>query len=676
MRNQTFRLICTVSCLFFAALLTAQSTIPSEAQSTVHSWETYFDALVAGDEENASSWQDTYDQLCELEEHPLDVNTIQREELERFPFLTAEQIADICEYVDRYGPLRSMGELMMVESLDVARRQLLQCFLYIGEGKSTSFPSLHTIAKYGKNEWAGSVKIPFYKRKGDDTKYLGYRYKHWMRYQFTYGDYVKMGLLGAQDAGEPFGGHNPKGYDFYSFYVQVRHLGVLQQLNLGRYRASFGMGLVMSTDFSFGKTALLSNMGRSLNHVTAHSSRSSANYLQGAAATVQLFRGFTLTTLGSYRSLDATLNDDGTVSTIVTDGYHRTLKELEKKNNTTQTLGGVHANYFTNGFHVGFTGVYLHYNRRLAPDVSTLYRRYYPIGSDFANFSMDYGLTRSRYSFQGETAINRQGALATIHTANMRLASTLSVLFLHRFYSYRYTALLGNSFSDGGQVCNESGVYAGVQWAPARVFQLAVYGDYASHPWAKYRVSKPSSSFDTQATITSQWQRVLMTLRYRLRLREYDNETKTALIRHRQQQLRWTITPTDVRHWTGTLQLHGTLTDYKQRDWGYMANGELGYLPTDALKLYGQINYFHTTGYESRIYSYERDLLYSMSIPSFYDEGIRYALLARMTFWKRWTVQAKWGVTNYFHRTTIGSGDQQINASAMSDLALLVKCKF
>lgn len=28
--------------------------------------------------------------------------------------------------------------------------------------------------------------------------YLGYKYRHGVRYQFRYGDYVKMGFVGAQ----------------------------------------------------------------------------------------------------------------------------------------------------------------------------------------------------------------------------------------------------------------------------------------------------------------------------------------------------------------------------------------------------------------------------------------------------------------------------------------------
>lgn len=47
----------------------------------------------------------------------------------------------------------------------------------------------------------GMLKVPFYERKGDvmgADGYLGYKYKHGVRYQFRYGDYVKMGVVGAR----------------------------------------------------------------------------------------------------------------------------------------------------------------------------------------------------------------------------------------------------------------------------------------------------------------------------------------------------------------------------------------------------------------------------------------------------------------------------------------------
>lgn len=97
-----------------------------------------------------------------------------------------------------------MGELAMIESLDAVRRQLLYYFVYIDNEQKKTFPTIKNILKYGKNDIIATAKIPLYERKGDKNGYMGYKYKHWFRYTFKYGQYVQIGLTGSQDAGEPF----------------------------------------------------------------------------------------------------------------------------------------------------------------------------------------------------------------------------------------------------------------------------------------------------------------------------------------------------------------------------------------------------------------------------------------------------------------------------------------
>ena len=46
-----------------------------------------------------------------MAQHPVNLNTATREELERMPFLTASQVEDILFYIYRYGQLKSMKEL-------------------------------------------------------------------------------------------------------------------------------------------------------------------------------------------------------------------------------------------------------------------------------------------------------------------------------------------------------------------------------------------------------------------------------------------------------------------------------------------------------------------------------------------------------------------------------------
>ena len=473
--------------------------LSATAQEQKPSWQQLWQENMNMEDEEADELStENLELLQELAEHPIDLNRATRDDLERLPFLSAQQVMDLKEYLDRYGPMRSLSELRMVRTLDYRQLSLLPYFVFVGEVEDTvRFPKLSTIAQHGKHELTLSGRVPFYQRKGDRNGYLGYRYRHWLRYQFNYGDYVKVGLLGAQDAGEPFFAHrNTTGYDVYSYYLQIAKLGVIDQLIVGKYKVSAGMGLVLNNSFSLGKQVMLQNLGRTQNTLRVHQSRSVADYFQGAAATLHFWKPLRLTIFASYRPFDATLNDNGTAATIVTSGYHRTLTEMDKKDNTRQTTFGTHLDLRHQGMHVGATVVATHLNRTLQPKTSSVYRQFYPAGDDFLNASLDYGITRYHLAFNGETAIDENGHFATIHALSFQPAGSVSVVALHRFYSYRYATLHGHAFSEGGRVQNENGFYLGASWQPWSRLTLSGYADFVSFAWPRYRVSQPSTARD------------------------------------------------------------------------------------------------------------------------------------------------------------------------------------
>ena len=86
--------------------------------------------------------------------------------------------------------------------------------------------------------------------------------------------------------------------------------------------------------------------------------------------------------------------------------------------------------------------------------------------------------------------------------------------------------------------------------------------------------------------------------------------------------------------------------------------------------------YFHTMGYDSRLYVYERGPLYSFSFPAYYGEGLRLHLLAQVSIGRSLSLTAKLGYTRYFDRSTIGSGLQQIDGPSQTDLDLQARWKF
>ncbi len=624
----------------------------------------------------SSSWETTYNTLCELEENPMNINTATREELEDLPFLTDLDVENISEYLYLYGPMRSLAELAMIKDLDYFKRRLLFYFVYAGEEKKPLFPSLNNILKYGKHEVLATAKIPCYNRKGDVKGYMGYKYKHSIKYDFTYGDYVRFGFLGSQDSGEPFfSGKNNMGYDFYSFYLMLKKLGRIKTLAVGKYRLRFGMGLVINNNYSFGKLSMLTTLGRGGSNIYAHSSRSQANYFQGAATTVNVIKGLDVTLFASYRKFDATLNKgDSTIATILTSGYHRTETELKKKNNCSHLLFGGNVDYRWHGFHVGTTAVYTSLDKELKPKTEAIYRRYYANGKNFYNVGINYGYTGHRISFNGETATGGCHAIATINTFGYSVSEKIDLMALQRFYSYKYYSLFSRSFSEGGAVQDESGVYLGMTWRPIRNMNVMAYSDFAYFAWPKYQAVESSHSFDNLVQIVYSPNKLTFTLRYRLKLREKDNSDKTGLIYKNEHRGRLSGAYNSGAFGFKT-QADVSYVKYKKNSFGWMITQNLNYNYKNIVNLIGTFGYFNTDDYDSRLYVYERGMLNSFSVPSYYGKGIRYAFYANCKLFSKFQLTAKVGTSKYFDRSTIGSSYQQINHSSATDVEIQVRMK-
>ena len=496
--------------------LSEQGAVPEDSLSASPPWQQLLSDLSSSEDFEHVAWQDYEEDLEEMAQHPVNLNTATREELERMPFLTASQVEDILFYIYRYGQLKSMSELTLISSIGWYQRQLMSCFFYVADdGSKPAFPSLKNIAQYGKHEVMGMLKVPFYERKGDASGtdgYLGYPYKHGLRYQFRYGNSVKLGFVASQDAGEPFfGGRNTMGYDFYSFYLQVKNLGRWKNITLGRYRLNVGLGLILNNDFGFGKLSALTSLGRSSSCIIrGHSSRSSANSLQGAAATYTLLKGLELTGFLSYRQIDATLSaDGGGIKTILKTGLHRTVNEIAKQKVASNTLVGGNISYRHQGWHIGGTAFYTSFSLPLTPNKSQLYKRFAPEGNAFWNASISYGYISHRLTLSGETATGDCGSIATLNAASYLCSDHFTFMALYRFYSARYYSLFSNSFSEGSDVQDENGVYLGFTWIPAHHWSITAYSDFAYFAWPKYQTRESTQSWDNLLNILFQPSRVL-----------------------------------------------------------------------------------------------------------------------------------------------------------------------
>lgn len=111
--------------IFCASWAQAQSSslselgaVPEDSLSASPPWQQLLSDLSSSEDFEHVAWQDYEEDLEEMAQHPVNLNTATREELERMPFLTASQVEDILFYIYRYGQLKSMSELTLISSID------------------------------------------------------------------------------------------------------------------------------------------------------------------------------------------------------------------------------------------------------------------------------------------------------------------------------------------------------------------------------------------------------------------------------------------------------------------------------------------------------------------------------------------------------------------------------
>ena len=688
-----------LACLVAAGV--SLSPTPSWAQER-GSWEEFaeqFSELISdGLSESATDEQmmlDLYEMYC----NPLNLNDLDIEQLRRLPFLDEAQVLIVYGYAQQHQPMLSTGELMAITDLNWRERRLLQLFTVAGplpKEKAT----LRSLLSESKNELTIRSDIPLYTKMGYATYtaeelaaspnkiYRGSQPYLSLRYTTDIANRLEAGLLMEKDGGED-------GVDYWAAYAVLHRLGCVERLAVGHFRASFGLGLVMNTTSSFGKLMMLSSIARTDRGFRRHSSMSETGYLQGAGLTLRLSRSVRLSAYASSKDTDGTLNSDSTgISSLKTDGYHRTLLERSKKGIVTKTDVGGNVQWRNDHFKVSATLAYTHFSLPLTPKYDTessLYRLYNAQGRDFFNAGVCYGYIGRRVNFVGETALSKDGALATLNMLQADLGAHKLTLIV-RSYAKDYVSINGNTFSENSSPQNESGIYLGWQYRLSARWVAEAYVDGLYFPWMKYQVSGSSYGIDAMGQLTHTGARSSLSLRYRIKSKQRDisyeatdDETITQLMFNTVQSLRLQHNWQANAHLTLKSTLMGA-SAYRP-DTGNSLGWALGEQVrwqrnvgkgrgARRLSLVGGVTYFHTEDYSARVYAYEPGLRYTFGMRAFYYHGLRLVALATVPLTPGLDITAKLGCTKYFDRETIGTGLDQILQSHREDLQLQARWQF
>ena len=665
--------------LFISLFITCYSAY-SQDIIAVDKWKEYVEDL-SDESLDEARLETLYADLSYLSEHPMDLNEATHEQLGRLPFLSDRQIGQILRYRKRVERLVSLYELKGVPELDFQTIQLVLPFVYVGEKSVDKIPlTVKNLLKYGSNELLFRYDQCFQQKKGygsypdsvlqeyPNRKYLGEPFYASIRYSYNFEDYLQAGFVAEKDPGEPFLSEKHKGFDYYSFHLLLKEQGVLKTLAIGDYKASFGQGLVMSNDFSPSRSALVSQAERRNNGFRRHYSTNEQDFFRGVATTLT-WKDWDASLFYSYRKLDGAVEND-TFPTIKTDGVHRLPRDWEKRRRVKmQTLGG-NIRFAKPNFHIGLTALHYSFGGLTIYPQDRPYNRFAFKGKSNFNMGVDYMLKSRWGKFYGETAISKNGAMATLNALRLTPVSYLSLLALYRYYDRRYQAFFGNAFAQNSSVQNEQGIYLGFQWTPFGYWKISAYADFYRFPWLKYQVDYPSTGREYMAQLDYAWNASFSTyLRYKCKEKDEDGK---------QHRLRWQASYVLASAWHLRTSADGILSDYggdKQK--GCSVSQSIGWKPSAVpIQFDTHVAWFSTDGYASRISSYEKNILYAFYMPSFYGKGIRLAFTFRWDINRHLSLSAKLGHTYYADRDKIGTDTEEIDGNQKTDLSALLRWKF
>ena len=118
-------------------------------------------------------------------------------------------------------------------------------------------------------------------------------------------------------------------------------------------------------------------------------------------------------------------------------------------------------------------------------------------------------------------------------------------------------------------------------------------------------------------------------------------------------------------------------TETSKKSKGWMITQSVGWKSVDIpVQTDFYVAGFHTDNYRTRIFSYEKNILYAFNMPSFYGKGIRLSFSFRWNILDKLSVSAKLAHTYYADRDLIGTDQEEIEGHNKTDVYVLLRYKF
>ncbi|MDD4109436.1 MAG: hypothetical protein PHH93_12025, partial [Prolixibacteraceae bacterium] len=439
-----------------------------------------------------------------------------------------------------------------------------------------------------------------------------------------------MGVTAEKDPGEDFfSGSNRNGFDFYSGHISMKISPLIENITVGDFIVRSGQGLVLWQGFSTGKSASVLNISKTGHGLRPYTSTDENCYFRGIATTLNRGNGqVTLFYSKNNRDANIVTADSGEqhFSSLQSSGYHRTESEIADKNSISDINTGIAANMHAENFKLGFTFNYRMFNLPYIPSTQ-LYNSFHFTGTKNCTAGMDYLLNRGKFRFFGEGAISKSKGKALLQGVISNLHDQLQFSLLFRHFDKHFHALWASAFSESARAANESGLFLGMRLLPFKYVTLSGYSDFYRSAWINYTTSAPSTGLEFQLQSDIKFSgKTKLYIRYKNKKKNkkssHDMRYADNTEQYKKTRLHFQYNPFKLL--TLKTRVENVIYEYAEKEYGWMIFQDAQI--SDAkipVNLSVRLAWFNSDSYNSRIYAYENDLLYTFSIPAYFDEGIR-----------------------------------------------------
>ncbi len=566
--------------------------------------------------------------LHELAEKPVMINTADESELSRLFFLSEFQLKALPDHIKETGDIISIYEIASIPGFDRQTAEMMQTFISL-----TEIINENPVRFKLRNNLLSNFII---KPAENDTSSLGSAWKILTKYKFTAGSFTG-GITVEKDAGEKFLPADEKLPDFYSYHIAWSGKGLVRKIIAGDYSAKFGYGTNVNSRMRTGLSLTSSGYISGRGDLKPYTSTDENNFFRGIASELSI-GNLDLTLFYSKKPVDATLSSstDSTsmyISNLYSAGLHNSSQLMLKKDVLKETLYGINVNYNISSIRFGMTWTGNTFSIPLNFKGSDPEDLYGFEGKRNNVLSAYYNALLNKILLYGEISADKSMNYAFLQGLTVRPADRLTINFLYRHYSPEFTSFHAGAPGKNSSTANEYGMLGNFTFEAYRYLFISAGCDIAYFPWLKYRCDFPSRTKRKEIRIKYiPSDKTSIEILYNNRYSMYNMHNDTGISGISEQTA---STYKGVMRYSPMENLTLiTRFDYKV----VVTNGSKGIL------MLQDINYrfskipvtvwfrhciFKTDDWDSRLYTYENDLLYSFSIPALSGMGSRNYLMVK-----------------------------------------------